>query len=92
MKKKALLLMLVLMFISTNALSQNAIFGTVSGDVQEGIEVMISRNSCGVPNPVTVLTTDSEGKYFYWGLDDGWEKFHRELCIKPHNLILICLK
>jgi hypothetical protein len=39
MKKKALLLMFVLMFISTNALSQNWIQGRITGDVQEGISV-----------------------------------------------------
>ncbi len=71
MKKKAILLMLALIFISTNALSQNTIYGTVSGDVMESVNIRISRNSCGVPNPIAEITTDSEGKYSYGNLDDG---------------------
>ena len=72
MKKKAILLMLVLMFVSTNALSQNTIYGTVSGDIQEGINVNVSVVTCGAFPPYASLTTDAAGYYEIGGLPSGW--------------------
>ena len=63
MKKKTLLLMLVLMFISTNALSQNTIYGTITGDVQEGVTVNIYKFDCGGDIVEAETITDSEGYY-----------------------------
>ena len=75
MKKKALLLMLFLMLISTNALSQNTIYGTVgnvsSGDVLEGVTVEIYKVNCGDTNAIAELTTDSDGNYSSPSLEDG---------------------
>jgi hypothetical protein len=75
MKKKALLLMLLLMFISTNALSQNTIYGTVgsvsSGDVLEGVTVEIYKVDCGTTTPIAELTTGSDGNYSSLSLEDG---------------------
>jgi hypothetical protein len=71
MKKKTLLLVLVLMFISTNALSQNTIYGTVSGDAQEGINVVIYLLSCGTPQPHATVITDAQGYYVIGDLPNG---------------------
>jgi len=70
MKKKAILFMLVLMFIATNALSQ--ITGTISGDVQEGVTVSIYQTECGSDSFLEDTTTDSGGNYSFSGLSDGW--------------------
>ncbi len=67
MKKKALLLMLFMMFISTSALSQNTIYGTVTGDVQE--DVTITLNS--VSPSATETTTGSDGTYSFSELANG---------------------
>ena len=47
MIKKALLLMLFLMFISTKALSQDFIQGKISGDVWPGFTVNLYKSLCG---------------------------------------------
>ena len=39
----------------------NTVYGTISGDVQEGVSVEISINSCGETNPVATTTTNTEG-------------------------------
>jgi CubicO group peptidase (beta-lactamase class C family) len=72
MKIKALLLMLFLMLISSNALSQNTIYGTISGDIQEGITVNIYILSCGLPQPHATVTTDAQGYYAVGGLANSW--------------------
>jgi hypothetical protein len=69
MKKKALLLMLFLMLISTNALSQNTIYGNVSGDVQEGVTVEIYTTSCGSNILEATTETDVNGYYSFGGLN-----------------------
>ncbi len=50
---------------------ENTIFGTVSGAVQEGIEIKIDRSSCGTPETITTVITDSEGYYSYGNLKKG---------------------
>jgi hypothetical protein len=71
MKIKALLSMLFLMLISSNALSQNTIYGTVSGDAQAGIDVIIYIANCGVAQPHATVTTDALGYYATGNLSDG---------------------
>ncbi len=71
MKKKTFLLMLVLMFISTSALSQNTIYGTISGDAQEGVNVFIYEVLCGAINPHAILKTDAQGDYAIGDLAPG---------------------
>ena len=74
MKKKALLLMLVLMFISTNALSQSFIVGKMSGG-QAGISIELYLvGSCGGDELVDTYTTNSEGYYYWENLDNGTYK------------------
>jgi hypothetical protein len=63
MKKKTLLLILILLFISTNAFSQNTIYGTVTGDVQEGVTVNIYRFNCDGDINAGLPVTNSEGYY-----------------------------
>ena len=58
MKKKTLLLMLVLMFISTNALSQSIIHGRVTGDAQAGIVIELYKTGCGGDSLVGSFTTN----------------------------------
>jgi len=71
MKKKTLLLILCLMFISTNAFSQNIIYGTMSGEVQEGISIELYQTSCGGEHLVDTFTTNSEGYYEFDNLNDA---------------------
>jgi hypothetical protein len=71
MKKKAILLMLALMFISTNALSQNIIQGKITGDVQAGITVNVYVLTCGAPQPFAALTTDAQGDYATGNIANG---------------------
>ena len=68
MKKKVILLMLFLMLISTNALSQNTIYGTVTGDVQEGVTVEIYDTNCGGDILEATTETDVNGYYSFGGL------------------------
>ena len=46
-----------------DACDNNTIYGTISGDVQEGITVNIYILSCGVPQPYVELITDAQGYY-----------------------------
>ena len=78
MKKKALLLMLVLMFVSTNALAQNDIYGYVTGDVQAGVTVTLKVYSCGLVDMVST-TTNEDGYYAFGGLQN------RSYAIVPEN-------
>lgn len=63
MKKKALLLMLFFMFISTNAFSQNVIWGYVTGDKIEGVHVYVYEFNCGAIQQYAVTTTNWLGQY-----------------------------
>jgi len=72
MKKNTLCLMLVLIFISTNAFSQNFIQGKISGAVQEGISVNLYQTCCGSDDVlVDTITTNSEGYYGFGCLANG---------------------
>ena len=71
MKIKIILLVLFLMFISTNALSQNIIHGRITGDVQAGISVELYKTSCGGDTLVGTFTTNSEGYYAFGCLDNA---------------------
>ena len=71
MKKKALLLMLFLMFLSTNALSQNYVQGKISGAVQAGISVELYKTGCGGDLLVDTFISNSAGYYGFGCLDDG---------------------
>ena len=71
MKKKTLFLMLVIMFISTNALSQNIIHGKITGDVQTDIIIELYKTSCGGDALVGTFTTNAEGYYAFGCLDNG---------------------
>jgi alpha-tubulin suppressor-like RCC1 family protein len=41
----------------------NTIYGTISGDVREGVTVNIYIQSCGLPQPHAAVTTDAQGYY-----------------------------
>jgi hypothetical protein len=72
MKKKAILFMLVLMFISTNALSQNWIQGQITGDIKEGITVQLYKIICGSDDDwVWFSKSNSEGYYGFGNLANG---------------------
>jgi hypothetical protein len=82
MIKKALLLMLFLMFISTNAMSQSFIFGQIGGGDPraEGMEIQVElwKSVCGADELVATTTTDTAGNYFFDNLAD-----HQFYEIKP---------
>ena len=71
MKKKALLLMLFCMFISTNVLAQNVIWGLVTGDKISGVQVNVYKLNCGATERIGVLITNTLGQYGIGGLEDG---------------------
>ncbi len=77
MKKKALLLMLFFMFISTNAFSQNVIWGYVHhikgapyfGAPHEGVSVYVYEFNCGAIQQAAVTTTNRLGQYGFEVVD-----------------------
>jgi hypothetical protein len=71
MKKKTLLLILFFMFIATNALSQNTILGTVTGDSQAGVTVSVYSSGCGGDILVDTAITDAEGNYAIGDIENG---------------------
>jgi hypothetical protein len=72
MKKKAILFMLVLIFISTNALSQNWIQGQLFFTAPWDVSVEIYRVSCGSDVLVDTNTTNTwEGYYGFGCLANG---------------------
>jgi hypothetical protein len=71
MKKKTLLLVLFLILISTNALSQNSVYGTISGDIQENVLIAIYTTNCGGVTLEDLTTTYPNGYYSFEGLSDG---------------------
>ncbi len=92
MNKKTLLVMLVFMFISTSALSQNTIYGTVTGDVQEGVTVQLKQITCGSAFLTDTTTTDSDGYYAFGGLEESRYVLGAELdgyVIVPNKLRVI---
>ena len=52
-------------------LDEDTIYGTVSGDVQEDITVMIYILSCGIPQPYAEVTTDAQGYYAIGDIENG---------------------
>ncbi len=54
-----------------DACDNDTIYGTISGDIQEGVTVTIYIVSCGEPQPHATLTTDSEGYYAVGGIEKG---------------------
>ena len=44
---------------------------TYTGNILATTKVRISRNSGGLPNPIALLTPNSEGNYSYGGLENG---------------------
>ena len=71
MKKKILLLMLVLMFISTSAQSQSFIYGQIEGIEQKGHTVELYKSGCGGYAYVDTSTTNLQGDYFFENLTEG---------------------
>jgi hypothetical protein len=49
----------------------NTIYGTVSGDIQEGVNIDISVYTCGVGELIAAITTNAEGYYAFGGLENG---------------------
>ena len=49
----------------------NSIYGTVSGEVLEGITIQLYVLSCGVPQPYGSTITDSTGQYSFTDLGNG---------------------
>jgi hypothetical protein len=71
MKKKALLLMLFFMFISTNALAQNVIWGYVTGDKIGDVKVQVYEFNCGAIQQYAGTTTNFLGQYGIGYLEAG---------------------
>jgi len=55
------------------------VYGTISGDVQEGVNVGIYRPNCGGDVLLDTATTNSEGYYSFDNLSDGWHTVVPEL-------------
>jgi hypothetical protein len=49
----------------------DTIYGTVSGDIQESVNLNIYILSCGVPQPHATVTTDAQGYYAIGDLPNG---------------------
>jgi hypothetical protein len=49
----------------------DTIYGTVSGDIQEGININVYVVTCGAPQPYAELTTDAQGYYAIGDIANG---------------------
>ena len=70
MKKKTILLIWFIMFFSTSAFSQNTIYGTITGDINEGITLGIVKVDCGTNLLVSTTVSNSEGYYSFDNLEN----------------------
>ena len=57
----------------------NTVYGTVSGDIQEGVNIGIYRPNCGGDVLLDTTTTNSEGYYAFGNLSNGWHTIVPEL-------------
>ena len=55
----------------TDVCDNSIAFGTISGDIQEGVSIIIWSLDCGLTVPVAELTTDQNGFWEYAGLGNG---------------------
>jgi len=55
-----------------DACDKDTIYGYISGDFIEGVEVTISIPSCSMPTIIATLITDEEGYYSIGDLEDNW--------------------
>jgi hypothetical protein len=56
---------------NTDVCDDGIAFGTISGDIQEGVSIIIWSLNCGLTVPVAELTTDQNGFWEYSGLENG---------------------
>ncbi len=52
----------------------DTIYGYVTGDVKNNVQIDLSKNNCGTYNPESTSYTDSAGYYSFGGLDNGTYK------------------
>ena len=57
-----------------DACDEDTIFGYISGEFQEGIDVNISITSCSGDDIIATLITDENGYYAIGGLENNWYK------------------
>jgi len=55
-----------------DACDDDTIYGYISGEFREGIDVNISIVTCSSPINVDTLITDKDGYYSIGGLEDNW--------------------
>ena len=63
--------LILFLMLSGPAFAQATVYGTISGDIQEGVTVMIYQPNCGGDILVGEPVTNSEGYYSFSGLEDG---------------------
>jgi hypothetical protein len=51
--------------------ANDLVFGTIRGEIQEGVKIIIWSLNCGLTVPVEELTTDQNGYWEYSGLGNG---------------------
>ena len=54
-----------------DACDADTVYGTISGDVQEGVTVQLMQVSCGSDPVIDTTTTNSEGYYAFGGLENS---------------------
>jgi hypothetical protein len=65
----------------------NTVYGTMSGDVQEGVSIDIGLVSCGGTTLVATTTTNSEGFYIFSGLSNGYYEVSPQNTSYVFNLV-----
>jgi hypothetical protein len=55
-----------------DACDEDTIYGYISGEFKEGINVNISTIGCSMEETIDTLITDEDGYYSIGGLDDNW--------------------
>jgi hypothetical protein len=63
--------LILFLMLSGPAFAQDTVYGTISGDIQEGVTVTIYQPNCGGNILVGESVTNSEGYYSFSGLEAG---------------------
>ena len=61
-----------------DACDEDTIYGYISGEIKEGVDVNIFIVDCSSPTIIATLITDQDGYYSIGDLEDNWYAVHPE--------------
>ena len=83
--------LILFLTLSGPAFAQDTVYGTISGDIQEGVSLNIATYSCGTETLVATITTNAEGYYAVGSLENdsyGILPQHADYNFSPKTVIL----